>query len=235
MANSPEVPSNSPPLKIVKAREVRLDFTVAKIGPSGLGNADIYVTLDKATTWKKLRGEAVISLPRNVDLHGPDPIPGSVGVRLEGEGAIYGFIVAVKSKAGLAPPPPRPGDAPAILVELDITAPKAELFKPSPDPTQANTLILSWRATDRNLAENPIALEWSEQPDGTWNSIGGGPLPNSGQYAWRLPTQTPSNVYLRLTVRDQAGNDARAQTAKPVLIDLSIPQTKIIGLAPASR
>jgi hypothetical protein len=149
------------------------------------------------------------------------------------EGTVYGFIVAVKSKAGLAPPPPKANDAPEILVELDATPPQAKLFKPYADTSQANTLILGWAATDRNLAENPITLEWSEQKDGSWTPIGGGPLPNSGQYAWHLPAQTPSRVYLRLTVRDQAGNEARAQTDKPELIDLSIPQTKITGLAPA--
>lgn len=233
--NASAAPANAPAVKIVKVREVRLDFAVAKVGPSGLGNADIYVTLDNGANWKKLAGEAPISLPPNVNLHGPDPIHGSVGVQLSAEGTVYGFIVAVKSKAGLAPPPPKQGDVPEILVELDSTVPKAELIKPSADPTQANTLLLSWRATDRNLSENPIVLEWSEQLDGTWNAIGGGPLPNSGQYAWHLPTQVPSNVYLRLTVRDRAGNEARAQTAKPVLIDLSVPQTKIIGLAPGTR
>jgi hypothetical protein len=232
---TPAAAANAPAIKIVKTREVRLDFTVAKVGPSGLGNADVYVTLDKGGSWKKLPGETPISLPPHTDLHGSEPISGSVGVQLPAEGTIYGFIVAVKSKAGLAPPPPKAGDAPEILVELDTTAPQAKLFKPFADPSQANTLTLSWAATDRNLADNPIVLEWSEQRDGPWSAIGGGPLPNSGQFAWHLPAQTPSRVFLRLTVRDLAGNEARAQTKEPELIDLSVPQTKIIGLGAGSR
>jgi hypothetical protein len=233
-----ETPPASPAVKIVKAREVQLNFTVAKVGPSGLGNADVYVTLDKGASWKKLPGELPINLPANADLHGAEPVSGSVSVQLPAEGTIYGFIVAVKSKAGLAPPPPKPGDAPEILVELDTTAPKAQMFKPQPDPNQPDTLLLGWEAKDRNLAENPITLEWAEQKNGPWNPIGAGPMPNSGQFgqfAWRLPPQMPSRVYLRLTVRDLAGNEARAETDKPVLIDLSVPQTKIIGVAPHSR
>jgi hypothetical protein len=227
-----ETAVNTPGVKIVKTREVRLDFTVAKVGPSGLGNADVYVTLDKGASWKKLPGDSPITLPPNVELRGPDPISGSVGVQLPLEGTVYGFIVAVKSKAGLAPPPPNPGDAPEILVELDTTAPRAQLFKPIADPSQPNTLVMSWSVTDRNLSDNPITLEWSEQANGPWSAIGGGPLSNSGQYAWHLPPQVPSRVYLRLTARDLAGNEGRAQTREPELIDLSIPQTKITGVAP---
>lgn len=225
-------PPGSPAVKIVKAREVRLDFTVAKVGPSGLGAADIYVSLDKGATWKKMPGEVPISLPKNADLHGPEPVPGSVSVQLPAEGTVYGFIIAVKSKAGLAPPPPKSGEAPEVLVELDSTVPKAQMFKPQPDNSQPNTLILSWSAVDRNLAEKPITLEWAEQKDGPWNIIGEGQLPNTGQYPWHLPEHLPPRVYLRLTARDQAGNEARAQTDKPELIDLSVPQTKIIGVAP---
>jgi hypothetical protein len=87
---------------------------------------------------------------------------------------------------------------------------------------------------DRNLAETPITLEWSEHKEGPWKPIAA-TLPNSGQYAWQLPQQMPSRVFLRLTARDQAGNEARAQTDKPELIDLSVPQTKIIRVAPALR
>jgi hypothetical protein len=38
----------------------------------------------------------------------------------------------------------------------------------------------------------------------------------------------PSRVYLKLTARDTAGNTAVAQADKPVLIDLSVPETRNI-------
>jgi hypothetical protein len=232
--NFSEASGNSPAVKIVKTREVRIDFTVGKVGPSGLGNADVWVTLDRGQTWKKMPGEAPISLPPGADLRGPE-VSGSVGVQLPAEGIIYGFIVAVKSKAGLAPPPPKSGDPPQALVELDTTAPKGQLYRPQPDPTQPNTLLLTWQAQDRNLGDKPITLEWAEQKDGPWNLIGEAQLPNTRQYSWRLPERLPPRVYLRLTMRDLAGNESRAQTDKPELIDLSVPQTKITGIAPAAR
>jgi hypothetical protein len=158
-AGSPsEVPANFPAVKIVKARQVRIDFTVGKVGPSGLGNADVYITLDKGQTWKKMPGEVRISLPQSADLHAAE-VYGSVGVQLPAQGTIYGFIVAVKSSAGLAPPPPKPGDPPQALVELDTTAPKGQLFRPQPDPSQPNTLLLAWEAEDRNWVTG--LLHWN--------------------------------------------------------------------------
>lgn len=228
-----ETPARSAAVKIVRTREVRIDFTVGKVGPSGLGNADIYVTLDQGRSWKKMPGDVPISLVPGGDSHGTD-VSGSVSVQLPAEGIIYGFLVAAKSKAGLAPQPPKANDPPQALVEWDKTAPNGQLFKPQPDPSQPNTLLLTWEAKDRNLAEKSITLEWAEHKDGPWTPIGEG-LANTSQYPWRLPDHLPPRVYLRLTMRDQAGNEARAQTDTPQLIDLSVPQTRIIGITPASR
>jgi hypothetical protein len=227
-------PPNSPAVKIVKSRQVRIDFTVGKVGPSGLGNADVYVSFDKGANWKPMQGEVPVIIPPNADLRGPE-VSGSVGVQLPSEGIIYGFIVAVKSKAGLSPPPPKPGDPPQALVEWDNTPPKGLLYRPQPDPNQPNALLLAWKVEDRNLGEKPITLEWADQKDGPWNPIGEQQLPNTGQYPWRLPERLPPRVYLRLTMRDLAGNENHAQTDKPELIDLSVPQTRIIGVAPAAR
>jgi hypothetical protein len=223
-----------PPVKIVNKRDVKLDFEVAKVGPSGLGGADVYVTLNEGATWSRLPGELPVSLATAGELHA-GPVRGSVTVQLPAEGTAYGFIVAVKSKAGLARPAPKPGEPPQVRIELDATPPRAELIRPAPDPSQRDTLVLAWTAVDRNLPSTPITLEWAQRKEGPWSPIGNGPLPNNGQYAWHLPDGIPSRVFLRLTVRDTAGNAAVAQTDKPELIDLSVPETSIIGVAPAAR
>ncbi len=109
------------------------------------------------------------------------------------------------------------------------------MYRPVPDQNQRDTLILGWNAVDRNLPANPITLEWAERKEGPWRIIGEGPLPNSRQYPWHLPEGIPSRVFLKLTVRDTAGNAAKAKTEKPELIDLSVPETSIIGVGAASR
>ncbi|HEY1338847.1 MAG TPA: hypothetical protein VGF59_15130 [Bryobacteraceae bacterium] len=241
---TPETPHGAlPPLKIVNKREVRLDFEVVKVGPSGLGGADVYVTLNDGASWNKLPKEPPLNWPDGANTHGPGPVRGSVSVQLPNEKVIYGFIVAVKSKAGLARPAPKAGEPPQVRVELDTSAPKAQLFSPIPDPNQANSLLLSWSAAGRNLANNPITLEWAERKEGPWTVIGKqlpnksatGALPSeaTGSYVWQLSERMPPRVYLKLTVRDNAGNIAIAQADKPVLIDLSVPETRNIVVAPS--
>jgi hypothetical protein len=236
-----------PPVQIVNKREVSIQFEVAKIGPSGLGGADVYVTLDEGATWKRWPGEVPVTLPPVTESHGSTPVRGSVTVQLQSEGVTYGFIVAVKSKAGLARPAPKSGEPPRVRIELDATVPKAEMYEPRPDSRQPDTLILSWNAVDRHLANNPVTLEWAEHKEGPWYNIGGEHLANTvppglppvdkvtGACGWHLPERMPSRVYLRLTVLDSAGNRAVAETASPVLIDLSVPETNIIGVEPGTR
>jgi hypothetical protein len=218
-----------PPVQIVNKRKVSLDFEVAKFGPSGLGSVDVYVTLDDGQTWERTPADAGAAQSLQ-DTRTGSPVRGSVTVQLNKEGMVYGFYVVVKSRAGLGKPPPQTGDLPQIRVEVDTTAPEAELYSPQPEPGKRDTLILTWKASDRNLATNPITLEWAERKEGPWNFIGPEALPNAGRYSWQVPANVPPSVFLRLTVRDAAGNTAVAQTPEPVLIDFSVPEVNVIGL-----
>jgi len=150
------------------------------------------------------------------------------------------------SGAGLSDPAPVGGDAPDLRVVVDVTPPVVKIFEPVPDPQQKDVMILRWQAVDRNMAPEPITLEWSEHPDGPWHSIvgateaavtvgisGNGPakrLANTGSYAWRLPPTFPTpKVYLKVSARDVAGNVAEAKTPSPIIVDLNRPVAKIQG------
>jgi hypothetical protein len=45
-----------------------------------------------------------------------------------------------------------------------------------------------------------------------------------------VPANVPPAVFLKLTVKDQAGNIAVAQTQDALLVDLNIPEFQVIGL-----
>ncbi len=212
-----------PPLQIVNKRQVKLEFEVAKYGPTGLAAAgDVWVTMDDGRTWEKSQLEpGAWLLPGSVG--GIGPLHGSVTVQMNKEGVVYGFYLIVKSRALLGKAPPRTGDAPQVRVELDTTAPFAELREPQVDPAQPNALILSWTATDSHLAARPITLEWAAQKEGPWKGIGEPAMQNTGRCLWQITNDIPPMVFLRLTVRDVAGNTAVAETDKPVLVDLTIP------------
>ena len=208
--------------------EVVLKYELAKVGKSGIGSVDLWLTQDDGQTWTRYaddpdaKGSTQNSVnQRTVELDGP---------------GVYGFILVVKSRAGLGKAPPKAGDVPDIRVEVDTTPPLAQLFAPSPDTDQQrpNALVLKWVAKDDNLHPNPIVLEWAEQREGPWNNIAG-PIPNVGRYSWQLPDRLPVAVYMRLRVRDLAGNESVAVTPEPQLVDLSEPEGKLIDVTVTPR
>jgi hypothetical protein len=221
-------------VEITNKRSVKVDFEVAKFGPSGLGTVDVYLTTDDGRTWDKSQIDPkAIQMPNPGEVRGVNgPLQGSVTVPLPREGIVYGISLVVKSRAGLSKAPPQPGDAPQMRVELDTTPPDAELYAPMADPNKRDALMMRWKATDKNLADNPITLEWAPQRNGPWYFIGAAELPNTSQYSWQVPPDVPPTVFLRLTVRDSAGNTGVAQTAEPVLVDLSVPEATIIQRRP---
>ena len=91
-----------------------------------------------------------------------------------------------------------------------------------------------------NLAERPISLEYAARPDGEWLPIqldmeNKGRYSNervSGDFSWKVPPSTPVQVYLRVRVRDKAGNERIGVTQQPQYVDLTEPERRPIGVQP---
>jgi hypothetical protein len=215
-----------PTLQVVNDPEIVLEYEVSKIGPSGLSKIEVWLTRDNGGTWTRFAED-------------PDVNQSTVAgqykrtLMLPGEG-VFGIRLIVQSKAGIGKQPPRSGDLPEMLVQVDTTPPKATLFEPVPDPQHPSTMLLSWKVTDDNLAATPITLEWAEKSTGPWQVIAGN-LPNNGRHPWSLPRNLPSHVYLRLTARDTAGNEAVAVSRDPQLVDLTEPEGRLVRITPASK
>lgn len=192
-----------------------LDFDV-KAGPSGVGILELYYTLDAGKTWQLLDKREEASKPFSVDV--------------PGEG-IYGFTMVVKNKAGLGRAAPQPGELPEVRVGVDITAPVCEIITPLENVPGSKGLInVKWTAIDANLASGPVKIEWSENPSGPWHLVVD-KQPNNGVFRWRVPDNTPYQVFLKMEVTDVAGNVGQFITREPVLVDLQMPEVKIIGLS----
>jgi hypothetical protein len=218
--------SNLPPAQVINVASFKMAYEVEDKGASGIGKAEIWVTRDDGRKWELWSTIEKPESPLLIDL-------AKVGnTQVEG---VYGLKVLLHSGAGLSREAPKAGEAPDLRVDIDITAPTLTLFAPEADKTQKETLILKWQAADRNLANDPITLEWSEGPRGPWfpvaaaDGIGSSPgvakrLANTGSYPWKLPANFPtSKVYLKATARDNAGNIAEAVTTQPILVDLNKP------------
>jgi hypothetical protein len=219
-----------PTKQLVNKTDVKLDIDVTNLGPSGFGTVEVYLTTDEGANWTPLPLDpGAIQAP---ELRGPGQVRGSVTVHVPDDGKVFGYFLVVKSKAGLGKRKPQSGDVPHIRLERDMICPAAELNMPQPDPTRRDSLILTWAAKDKNLTEKPISLQWAPQPEGPWEFIGPAELPNTGRYAWQVPPTAPPSVFLKLTVRDGAGNVSVAQSDKPVLVDLSVPEVAGVSLSP---
>jgi hypothetical protein len=208
-----------PPLTITNSTEVTLNYEVTGAGPSGVGSVELYITQDDGLTWQRFADDPRCKPPMTVNL--------------PGEG-IYGLRLVVGSRAGLGRRAPRNGDVPQMRVQVDMTAPTAKLMYPQADAHRRDVLYLSWTASDPNPAPNPVTLLWSERQDGQWHTIAD-QLTNSGRYTWQLTQDLPVKVYLRILVRDAAGNVAVDELPQPVLVDLHEPEGQILSISSGGR
>lgn len=201
--------------RVVNSRRFQIGYRIDDVGPSGVSGVELYITQDRGEKWYK---------------YGEDPdqaSPFEVEVPEDGE---YGFTLRARNGLGLGSRPPQPGQAPAITVIVDKTPPEVKLLPVQQGEGESlNEILIQWEARDAYPTEKSIALAYSEDPRGPWEPISGW-IDNSGNFLWKTGPQSPSRFFIRLTARDAAGNVARAETAQPVIVDLSQPAARIVGV-----
>jgi hypothetical protein len=216
---NPALPVPPPPERprMVNSRTFELEYDVDSVGPSGLGRVELWGTRDGGKTWQSF------------GIDGDRRSPMQLSVKEEGT---YGFRVVVSNGVGLGGTPPVPGDLPDLTIGVDFTKPTSRIVsaKQGTD-SEAGQLVISWQADDLMLAARPVSLSFSENRGGPWLPIAAG-LENTGRYAWPLDNRTPAKVFLRLEVRDEAGNVGTDEMAEPLTIDQSHPTVRIRSVRP---
>jgi hypothetical protein len=198
-------------------RRFRLEYDVETAGPEGLAAVELWGTSDGGRTWLKWGRDADLTSPLEVE------------VAQEG---VYGFRIVVVGKHGLATSAPQPGEAADIWVGVDLTRPTAKLVRAAyGEGPMAGKLDIRWQADDAHLGSRPITLLVGERPDGPFTAIAAG-LPNTGQYWWDPQPRLPRQLFLRLEVRDEAGNVAIDQLTEPIRVEGLEPKGRIRGLSP---
>ncbi len=215
-----------PELRHWNERKVPFELEFSKVGRVELDEITMWCTKDEGLTWTKFTEDRQVK-----DIGSGKQL---FTVELDDDG-VYGFRIIAKNKFGRGKPPPVAGDLPEIRLELDTTKPEAKLFAPQPDPQRPETLLIRWAATDKNLDKTPVSLEWAERPDGKWNPIALDLSNQPAQYAWQPGKDIPVQVYLRIRVRDAAGNEGIAVTREPIPVDLSEPEVHLVGVAQPPR
>lgn len=208
-------PSERP--KMVNSRTFQIDYEIESVGAAGVAKVELFGTRDGGQTWTSL---------------GTDPDNRSpLVVTVNGEG-LYGFHVVVQSASGLSGVPPRSGQRPELWIGVDLTKPQATLTGAEPG-NNPDELVIYWDARDRRLESRPVALYFSNQVGGPWSPIAAG-LENTGNYTWRMDNRVREQLYLKLEVRDEAGNIGRFETPEPISLNRQLPQGRIRDVRPVA-
>lgn len=214
-----EVRPNAPPqpinARLVNSTRFGVNYSVEDLGKSGLSSVTLYYLDPRTWTWE--------SYGEDEDRESP------FLVEVDGEG-VYGILLIAKNGAGVGEDPPTAADRPQSWIEVDLTPPEIDLFPPEPGiGSAAGILSISWTVSDRNLAPKSINLFYAVSASGPWTKFAS-EIKNTGRYQWRIPEEAPYKFYVRLEASDRAGNVGRADTERPVIVDLARPRLKITGV-----
>jgi hypothetical protein len=202
-------------VRVVNSRQIQIGYKIQDVGPSGVSGVELYVTQNDGGSWFK---------------YGDDPdrqSPFQIEVPKEG---VYGFALLVQSGVGLSADPPQAGQKPGIIVVVDETAPQVELLPLEQGRGGAfNKLLIRWTTREVYPADKPVSLSFAADRAGPWQRIASD-LEDTGSYIWTLGPGVPAQFYLRIEVRDAAGNLQRVDTPQPVQVDLSRPTARIVDI-----
>jgi hypothetical protein len=218
---SPEKPKNGsgPVVRLVNQKRITLNYQVREVGPSGVSEVELWYTRD-GKSWKRDETGAETKPPYIIEVS---------------EEGLYGFTLLAKNGIGLSNDPPKSGDAPQVWVEVDLTKPAVSLtdVKATVDG-KGPALAIGWKASDKNMTNQPITISYSEKESGPWQPIASH-LDNTGKYLWPIRAGLPGKIFVQVEARDLAGNAGAAKTTTPVQIDLTRPVVQITDVAPGKR
>ncbi len=202
---------------MVNSRRFALDYEVDSAGAAGVSKIEIWGTRDGGRTWQSY----------GLQPAGRNPIK----VKVDSEG-LYGFRIAVVDSKGLITGPPHSGDLPELWVGVDLTKPVARITGTELGSGQhAGELTIHYEASDAMLAARPVTLSFTDRAGGPYSTIAAG-LENTGGYSWRFDNRVPDQVYLRLEVRDEAGNVGMFETPEPISLQPDRPKGHIRTVHP---
>lgn len=210
------LPSGEQP-RFTTRKRFKLDYDNSEIAPEHIADVELWGTHDGGKSWQKW----------GVDPDRQSPFE----VEVEREG-VFGFRIVTVHRNGMAGLTPRAGDAADIWVGVDTTQPVAKFGSIGfGKGLNAGQLDIQWTASDTWLSTRPITLLYATAPEGPWTTFAAG-LANTGQYFWNVEQSVPRKIFLKLEVRDDAGNLVEDRTIEPLELEGLIPRGKIRGISP---
>ncbi len=206
--------------RMVNGRTFEWDYELESVGAAGIAKIELWMTRDGGNTWNSV----------GVDPDNRSPVRTTV----DGEG-LFGYRMTVQSAGGAQPRPPQQGEQPEMWIGVDLTKPAVRLVNAELGQGSAQgEIAITWEARDALLAKQPVSLSYAERPQGPWTTIAAG-LENTGRYAWRYDSQTPERIYLRLEVRDEAGNVGVSESIEPLSLERTNPAVRLRNVRPVQE
>jgi len=201
----------------ISQKRFALNYGVSAVGPSGVGQIELWVTRNGGQTWE----------PSGIDPDRQSPFD----VEVQNEG-LFGFRIVVEGGNGLVGRRPQAGDLADIWVNVDFSRPIATITNVIyGQGARVGQLEIQWEANDKSLAARPISLYFSPNVDGPWKPIVES-TSNTGKYVWQITQDVPLDVFLRITAADQAGNIGEFVLPRPIANDGLVPNATIKSIAP---
>jgi hypothetical protein len=202
-------------IRFVNTNRISFNFKIEDVGTSGVSAVELWYTEDQGRTWRK-HPEPLGNQPPYV-------------VSVEGE-KLYGFTLIAKSGVGKGEEPPRKGDPPQVYVQVDTKKPEVRLDSAKvASGYEGNTLTIAWSARDQFMRPQPITISYCERIGDDWKPIARD-IENTGRYVWKLPTDVPPRMLIRVEAIDRAGNVGSDETKEEVIVDLKVPRVINIGV-----
>ncbi len=216
-----------PRIDFVNTLEFDVDYTVQRMGRSGVQAAHLFV-LKEQGDWAIVKRHPVKLMP---DEKGSQSL--SLPFKAEREGT-YGFFVIPESGAGKKSDDPKKDDPPMVLVVVDTTKPHVKItgVQVKPGGARGPLVEITWDAADPNLMPQPVSLEWSLDKSAVkWNEVkyrlDNNLTATSGRYAWEVPDEKLWKFYVRARAVDKAANVGEHVWIQEVIVDLENPSAII--------
>jgi hypothetical protein len=226
----------SPNIYYVNNLQFEVDFTVRRMGRSGVRAAHLFVIREQGG-WKAAPGSPFKTNLMPTDRDQPLNLP----FEAPNEG-LYGFYMIPESGAGLRAPDPAPGDQPMVLVEVDTSRPhcKIEDVRVTAGGARGPLVEITWKAADRNLMPQPVNLEYSlDRGAAEWKEIkyrlDNNLTKDTGRYVWEVPDESLWKFRVRVRATDKAANTGEHIWDREVIVDLEKPAAGVQGVRPGKE
>ena len=220
----PQPPVSSPSsagdlhAQVTRSRRFNLDYEITDAGDSGVARVELWVTQDGGRSWSAFMTDEDRQSPMLVEL--------------DAEGS-FGFRLLIHNGVGASSRPPQPGDEPDLMVTVDATAPQGSLRDVTfGEGGQRGLLEVAWQISDANLDESSLRLSYADRPIGPWLPLGVPTIVGPSRGQWQIDFRLPPEIYLKLEMKDRAGNAGEIIHPHPVRTVPKPPAGRIQAVRP---